>query len=52
MQNHATGKGGLCLSDKYSSFNEELKWKCLKHNYEWNATVRLFIIKSFNESLF
>lgn len=37
MKSLAVANGGLCLSKKYKSRKNKLKWKC-KNNHEWEAT--------------
>ncbi|MFZ4399398.1 MAG: zinc-ribbon domain-containing protein [Bacteroidales bacterium] len=38
MHKLAQSHNGLCLSTKYKNMNCKIKWKCLKHNHEWEAT--------------
>ena len=43
MRSIAESRNGLCLSDKYASFNLPLKWRCNIHGYEWLATPKTVI---------
>jgi len=42
----AKSKGGKCLSNKYISANQKLKWQCEK-GHEWETTPASIKFKSW-----